>query len=72
MKNEHFYFTNQITLFTKQQQITYSKSCTTEGGGSSTVQIKLIPIYLLETVGDQFTFTNVPSAGNTKQFPMHL
>ena len=57
MKNEHFYFTNQITLFTKQQQITYSKSCTTDGGvgGSSTVQIKLIPIYLLETVGDQFT-----------------
>jgi len=42
------------------------------GGNSWTVQIKLVPIYLLETVGDQFTSTNVPSAGNTEQFPMHL
>jgi len=43
-----FIFTNQITLFTKQQQITYSKSCTTDRKKkSSIVQIKLVPIYLL-------------------------
>jgi hypothetical protein len=61
-----FIFTNQITLFTKQQ-ISYSKSCTTERRKKpSTVQIKLVPIYPLETVADQFTSTNVPSVTNTE------
>lgn len=62
-----------IFLQTKSHYSLRSKSCTTvEKEKPQLYTIKLVPIYLLETVGDQFTSTNVPSARNIEQFPMHL
>jgi len=72
MKNEHLFLQTKSHYSLSSKSHTANHAPQIKKKKSSPVQIKLVPIYLLETVGDQFTSTNVPSSRNTEQFPMHL